>query len=71
MNQQQEPPVQNVCKKSRRLSIGWTGQGAPRPDVPYLRLRGRWLERAGFAIGGKVKIEISEGRLVIEPVDGD
>jgi hypothetical protein len=34
-----------------------------------LRLRGRWLERAGFAIGGKVKIDVSEGRLIIEPVD--
>lgn len=69
MNQQQQPPMQNACKKSRRLSIGWTGQGAPRPDVPYLRLRGRWLERAGFAIGGKVKIDVSERRLIIEPLD--
>src|SRR5262245_52595514 len=29
----------------------------------------RWLERAGFAIGGKVKIDVSEGRLIIESVD--
>jgi Toxin SymE, type I toxin-antitoxin system len=34
-----------------------------------LRLSGRWLERAGFAIGGKVKINVCEGRSIIEPVD--
>jgi hypothetical protein len=69
MNQQEQPAVLNACKKPRRLTIGCTGTGAPRPDVPFLRLSGRWLERAGFAIGGKVKIDVSEGRLIIEPVD--
>jgi hypothetical protein len=34
-----------------------------------LRMRGRWLERVGFAIGRSVKVEISDGRLIIEPVD--
>jgi hypothetical protein len=69
MNEQEQSAVLNACKKSRRLSIEWTGQGWPRPDVRYLCLRGRWLERAGFAIGGKVKIDVTEGRLIIEPVD--
>ena len=69
MNRQEEPAADNACKRSRRLTVGCTGGGWPRPDVPYLRLRGRWLERAGFAIGGKVKIDVSEGRLIIEPVD--
>jgi hypothetical protein len=31
-----------------------------------LRLKGRWLDRAGFAIGSKVRVEVSEGRLIIE-----
>jgi hypothetical protein len=69
MNQQERPAVLNACRKPRRLTIGCTGTGAPRPDVPFLRLSGRWLERAGFAIGGKVKIDVSDGRLIIEPVD--
>jgi hypothetical protein len=37
--------------------------------VPYLRLRGRWLEKAGFVIGRHVKIEVGECRLTIEQVD--
>jgi type I toxin-antitoxin system toxin SymE len=69
MNQQEEPAAHNACKKSRRLTVGCTGTGWPRPDVPYLRLSGRWLERAGFVIGRSVKVEVSEGRLLIERVD--
>jgi len=69
MNQQDQLPVLNAHKKSRRFTIGCTGDGWPRSDVPYLRLRGRWLEHAGFAIGRSVKVEISEGRLLIETVD--
>ncbi len=69
MNQQQQPAVLNACKQSRRLTIGCIGLGWPRPDVPFLRLSGRWLEHAGFAIGRSVKVEVSEGRLLIEPAD--
>lgn len=32
---------------------------------PWIRLRGRWLEKAGFAIGAPVVIEVSMGRLVL------
>jgi hypothetical protein len=69
MTQQEESAVLNACKKPRRLTIGCSGTGAPRPDVPFLRLSGRWLERAGFAIGRRVKVEVSEGRLLIQPAD--
>jgi hypothetical protein len=37
--------------------------------VPYVRLRGRWLQDAGFVIGRYVKIEVSEGRLLIQQLD--
>jgi len=43
----------------------------PRPDlppVPWIRLAGRWLEHAGFAIDARVRIQIENGRLVITPV---
>jgi hypothetical protein len=69
MNSQEESPVRNACKESRRFTISRTGEGWPRADVPYLRMRGRWLERAGFAIGRNVRVEVSEGRLIIEPDD--
>jgi toxic protein SymE len=41
----------------------------PRPtSAPHLRLAGRWLEKAGFAIGMKVRVEVSQGHLIIEPI---
>jgi hypothetical protein len=69
MNQQEKPAAGGACKRLRRLTVGCTGGGWPRPDVPYLRLSGRWLERAGFLIGRSVKVEVSEGRLLIERID--
>ena len=69
MNQQEQPAVLNACKKPRRLTIGCTGTGAPRPDVPFLRLSGRWLERAGFPIGRSIRVDVNDRRLIIEPVD--
>lgn len=35
--------------------------------VPFLRLRGRWLEELGFEAGSKVAVTASPGRLVITP----
>ena len=37
-------------------------------SAPYLRLAGKWLEKAGFAPGAKVRVDVSQGRLVIEPI---
>jgi hypothetical protein len=64
MSQQEQHAVLSACKKPRRSTIGCTDTGASRTDVPFLRLSGRWLGRAGFAIGGNVKIDVSEGRLI-------
>jgi len=35
--------------------------------VPYIRLRGKWLEEAGFGIGDQVKITVTENGLLISP----
>lgn len=59
----------------RRLTISTLRQPSsaryskPRPErlVPFLRLRGLWLEELGFACGGKVRVMAERGRLVIEP----
>ena len=45
----------------------WTshdGEGVHR-TVPYIRLKGLWLETAGFQPERKVRVEVSHGRLVI------
>lgn len=36
-----------------------------RVSVPMIRLRGRWLMRAGFREGDALQIEIAEGRLIL------
>ena len=41
-----------------------------RVSVPMIRLRGRWLMRAGFRKGDPLRIEVEEGRLVLSrPAD--
>jgi len=39
------------------------------PPKPFLRLQGRWLDQAGFAIGAPVRVEVTAGRLVVEVID--
>lgn len=36
-----------------------------RVSVPMIRLRGRWLMRAGFREGDALWIEVQEGRLIL------
>jgi hypothetical protein len=38
------------------------------PEVPYLRLRGYWLQKAGFYVGQRVQIHIADQRITIVPV---
>ena len=65
----ESPPPQLRC---RRLKVGYAytdpERNLPHRPVPHLRLAGRWLKDAGFTIGQHVKIEVSEGRLTIEPI---
>lgn len=38
----------------------------PRPPaVPYLRLRGYWLDRAGFSAGQRVEVSVTSGCITI------
>ena len=39
----------------------WT---VPQP-VPFVRLSGRWLRELGFAVGERIEVEASPGRLVL------
>jgi hypothetical protein len=57
--------------RARRLTVSylpavWPAY-TPRPaPLPYLRLRGRWLEDAGFAVGTKIRVRIERQRLILE-----
>jgi toxic protein SymE len=69
MNTQEQPTAVSNSAKSRRLTVGYRPLRSPGVEVPYLGLRGRWLRDAGFEIGRSVKVDVSEGRLTIEPAE--
>lgn len=48
----------------RKMTVSYIGL-----NMPYLRLQGLWLGRAGFRVGTHVRIEVSERRLVMEAVE--
>jgi hypothetical protein len=61
------PPVD---LRPRQIKMGsscyYDSEGAPTP-VPFLRLMGKWLDRAGFPIDANLRVTVEMGRLVIEP----
>jgi toxic protein SymE len=69
MNTQEQFPTHNTSAKPRMLKVGYKPLKAPGVEVPFLSLRGRWMRDAGFDIGRNVKVEIAEGRLIIERID--
>jgi len=42
---------------------------APGPAVPWIRLKGYWIEQAGFTIGRPVKVRVMAGCLVLTVED--
>jgi hypothetical protein len=61
---------------SRRLKVGYQSAQSqePRrvlPPMPFLRLQGRWLDQAGFAIGVNVRVQVAPGRLVLEAMEAE
>jgi toxic protein SymE len=56
--------------KSRQLKVSYRSSQSQVPlRMPSLRLQGRWLDQAGFAIGADVHVQVEPGRLVLEVID--
>lgn len=53
----------------RELKIEEVGDFYKKQTVPLIRLRGKWLEKAGFQPGTKVVIEVHDGHLVVKPAN--
>jgi hypothetical protein len=58
-----EPPVSAPPLKPRTLTVSDGPHGAA------LRLQGRWLEQAGFAVGTRVHVQVSTGRLIVNVIE--
>ena len=37
----------------------------PNPQVPFVLLKGHWLEQANFAIGQNINVEVRENQLIL------
>lgn len=55
----------------QQCTVGYGYYAASQQRVPTLRLRGRWLEQLGFAIGRKLHISLRDGELVMRVADPD
>lgn len=56
----------------RRITVGTAhypallgGEHRGDREVPYIRLRGHWLQRAGFPPNGRIRVSVRNGRLVM------
>jgi hypothetical protein len=47
----------------RKVTVNYAFRG--NATVPMIRLRGKWLERAGFGEGALVEITVADGRLTL------
>jgi len=59
-----ESPPSPPTHKSHEMTVSYLG-----PHMPSLRLQGRWLERAGFPVGARVRVDVSPRRLVVEAIE--
>ena len=50
-------------KQERFLTVQLYPQ--PRPRLPWIRLRGLWLEQAGFTPQARIRVRVMRGCLVI------
>jgi hypothetical protein len=53
-------------KTCRHLTVGYLAGVDKGGSAPHIRIAGRWVKGAGFAVGSKVNVEVAHGRLVIE-----
>jgi toxic protein SymE len=47
----------------RKVTVSYIFRG--NATVPMIRLRGKWLERAGFDEGSRVDITVTDGKLTL------
>ena len=52
---------------SRQLVVSQLSQSRRRDlvSVPYIRMAGLWLKRAGFPIGARIEVQIGHGKLLL------
>lgn len=62
-NHTRDVPTPPSGKQERFLTVALYPEAQPK--IPWIRLRGRWLQQAGFAPQARVRVRIMQGCLVI------
>ncbi|WP_221891719.1 SymE family type I addiction module toxin [Xanthomonas hortorum] len=65
------PPRPGHPRAPTHCTVGYGYYPASDQRIPTLRLRGRWLEQLGFAIGSKLHIRLRDGELVVSVAPTD
>jgi hypothetical protein len=60
-----DPPYDPEDGQLRSFEFERCRETRPCREVPYIRLKGQWLDDAGFHRNEKVRVEVGPGRLVI------
>jgi len=62
-NDTRDSPTSKGGKQERFLTV--TLYPEARPKIPWIRLRGLWLQQAGFAPQARIRVRVMTGCLVI------
>ena len=57
------PTPKGASKEERFLTVALYPEA--RPKIPWIRLRGLWLQQAGFAPQARIRVRVMTGCLVI------
>ena len=60
-----EPPKPKLPNGMRRNTVSYLCPSGGGGAVPFIRLSGKWLEKAGFDIGGSILVATENGKLTI------
>ena len=62
-NHTRDEPMAQGGRQERFLTVSLYPEAIPR--MPWIRLRGRWLQQAGFVPQTRIRVRIMQGCLVI------
>ncbi len=70
MTKKQKEELKSSECHVRQLTVSYLYQSG-RPDIPFIRLHGKWLKDAGFLPFDQISVTIEQKKLVIEMAEED
>jgi Toxin SymE, type I toxin-antitoxin system len=59
------PAPKCIQNRERFLTVGIYPESALKRPIPWIRLSGLWLERAGFKVRTRIRVSVMDNCLVI------